>query len=139
MSTAIGSPFHDRQTVLFVDADPDTLDTYSAVASAEGLGVELANDGREALALASLVRPDVIVLELVDQSGLEALNALHESSLTRDIPIIAITNPRHEHLDEAASQCAAHLAKPFDLNDLLRLLGILEIGGSARSGSFHRS
>lgn len=46
-----------RQTVMFVDADPDTLDMYSAIASAEGIWVELATSGREAIALATLVRP----------------------------------------------------------------------------------
>lgn len=73
-----------------------------------------------------------MVFELIDRAGVEALSDLRRMPRMRDIPVIAITNPLFETFEEDANGCAAHLAKPFDLGQLLRLLTLLKPGRMTR-------
>ena len=64
MSTSGIYAHGSRIKVLFVDDDEDTRFAYESVASGEGFDVDLAADGHEAIALASIVVPDVVVLDV---------------------------------------------------------------------------
>jgi two-component system response regulator MprA len=122
-----------RTTVLFVDSDADSRFVYQSVATAEGFGVELAADGHEAIALANLFLPDVVVLDvrLPELSGLEVARLLRESERTREIPIVIVSAGDTAAVDAAvrATGYEGHLVKPCCVDDLLRLVNVLALGG----------
>ena len=121
-----------RITVLFVDDDADTRFAYESIATAEGFGVELAADGHEAVALANVVLPDVIVLDvtLPGIDGFEVVRRLRASPRTRAIPIIVVTGSHTEQMDAAirATGVEGHLIKPCGMEPLLNLVNVLTIG-----------
>lgn len=119
-------------SVLFADADADTRFAYHAVASAEELHVELASVGHEALALALLLLPDVLVVEaqLPEVDGFEITRRLRANAGTASLPIVLVSHDRREpgEIAARAAGCDAHLVKPCMLDDLLRLLRLLVHG-----------
>jgi DNA-binding response OmpR family regulator len=85
----------------------------------EGLTVETAADGRQALDQATRRRPRLVILDMglprLDGAGLAAaLRAIYGDGL----PLLVITADGHV-VDKARRVGArAYLAKPFDLDDL---------------------
>ena len=124
-----------RITVLFVDDDADTRFAYQSLATSEGFYVELAADGNEAIVLANILLPDVIVLDAWLRSppdGFEVARRLRVSPRTRGIPIACVSGVVGETMQAAvrASGCERHLTKPCSADELLGLLN--ELGMRAR-------
>jgi CheY-like chemotaxis protein len=123
-------------TVLFVDDDADTLLAYQLVATEGGLVVELARDGRAAIALAGILLPDVIVLDLGLRSddgldGLEVARRLRASARTNAIPILIVSGSTSAR-DMAAVQasgCDGHLVKPCSADELVEIVTSLALRG----------
>ena len=69
-------------------------------------------------------RPDLIVMDvkLPDISGLDATLLLKKDDQTKDIPIIAVTAcaTPGDKANALKSGCAAYIAKPVDIDNLLR-------------------
>jgi two-component system, OmpR family, response regulator len=106
--------------VLVVDDDPRVRQMISWALEEEGLGVETAEDGQQALLRAAEFRPTLVILDItlpiLDGYGVAAgLRVAHGEAL----PILAIT------ADGSAAEKArrvgayAYLRKPFDVEDLL--------------------
>jgi CheY-like chemotaxis protein len=81
-----------RRSILFVAADEDALWAYHATARSEGFESELARDGLEALLLASLAHPDVVVLDLrrPELHGAWIVRRLRAATETRALPIVLV-------------------------------------------------
>ncbi len=79
--------------VLVVDDVEDNRDMYAQFLRHEGWRVATAADGVEGLAMATQLRPDIIVLDLglprID--GWDVARRLKESPITRPIPVLALT------------------------------------------------
>ena len=122
-----------RVTILFVDNDAGTRLAYQSLATDEGFGVELAADAHEATALARVLLPDVIVLEvrLPDLEGLAVVRRLRASARTCAIPIVIVTGDDTEEVDVAvrASGCEGHLVRPCSAGEFVRLVNVLAIRG----------
>ena len=118
-------------TVLFVDADADSRHAYESVAASEGFDVELAADGDEALALANMLLPNIIVLDvrLPGIDGFEVARRLRESDRTSAIPIVLVSGYKTKGIDAAVreSGCEGHLVKPCSARTLLRLMDALTV------------
>ena len=103
-------------TILLVDDDPDQVEMYRYALEDSGFGVESASTGRDAVARARDLRPDVIVLDvrLPDMSGWEVCAVLKADPNTDDIPVIVLTATATATLaaDAANAGCAAVLVKP---------------------------
>lgn len=99
---------------------------------AGGWLVEGVANGREALLAASLVRPDVIFMDLnlpvVD--GLEAIRRLKSDEDTKHIPIVACTGvgTASAERDARAAGCDAFVAKPCEPEVIRALLEALVTG-----------
>jgi len=95
-----GNP--EEKLILIVDDDETILDWLYYIVSKEGFKVEQAADGEEALDKARLLRPGLILLDLMlpNLSGMEILRELQEEK-TSDIPVVIVSNSR---LDNAASE-----------------------------------
>jgi DNA-binding response OmpR family regulator len=94
---------------------------------AHGLEVQVAYRGEEAIALATAVKPDVVLLDLglPDMPGEEVAHRLRQDTRAREARLIAITGWGQE-ADRARTREAGfdlHLVKPVDPDELLRLVG----------------
>lgn len=80
-------------TVLVVDDEPDSISVATEVLEFYGATVYSANDGEQALAILSRVKPDLILSDLsmpkVDGWGL--LSAIRTDPALEDVPVIALT------------------------------------------------
>jgi two-component system OmpR family response regulator len=125
-------PRFDRTTILFADANADTRFAYESVAVAEDFGVLVAGDGHEALALAQMFLPAVLVLEtrLPGLGGFELIRRLRADPSTSAMVIVIVSDQDGEDFDALvrASECDARLTKPCTMSGLFRLVQVLLLG-----------
>jgi CheY-like chemotaxis protein len=109
--------------ILVVDDDPEIRDVVRWLLEDEGWTVETASDGRDALERATQVRPALIVLDmgLPIMSGEEVAMRLrvyyHEPP-----PIVVVSADGRAGEKAARIGAAAYLHKPFDVDELARLV-----------------
>jgi CheY-like chemotaxis protein len=114
--------------VLTVDDDPDLLEVTSFVIEQEGMAVETARNGEEALALLRAGRrPRLVLLDLMMpvMNGWEFLNEIAKDPPLRQIPIVVLTAAEHVQVTGAVEV----LSKPMDLAALLRIVERYVRGG----------
>ena len=80
-------------TALVVDDEPRVAEMLDAFLQTAGCRVVRVTSGAQALVEAPVVRPDVIVLDLVmpEVSGFDVIEVLKAAPETRDIPIVVVT------------------------------------------------
>jgi CheY-like chemotaxis protein len=97
------------------------------------LGVEVlvADNGREALALAAEKLPDLILLDIImpGMTGLEVLERLKADAKTKDIPVMMLTSRQVVEEFRRAQELGAKgfLNKPYDIDAFLSRV-CLELG-----------
>jgi DNA-binding response OmpR family regulator len=89
---------------------------------ADGFDVVEAEDGEEAVLLATAERPDLIVLDKVmpKLDGFEVIRLLRENEETRSIPIVMLTEQAGEEdvLDGLDLGVEEYMPKPFSPREL---------------------
>ena len=121
-----------RRTALVVDDIADNRAVLSDMFRGLGVTVIEASSGREGLAKAMALRPDLIVTDFLmpDIDGHELTRRLRQSPALKATPVI-IVSARASSADEAASLKAgadAFLPKPIDQNKLIDLMaGLLRL------------
>ncbi|MCP4125528.1 MAG: response regulator [Gammaproteobacteria bacterium] len=100
-----------------------------------GMEVETAKDGVDALAMLQDYHPDVMLLdiEMPRMDGFEVARHMRNSEQMRDIPIIIITSRTGEKHRKLALELGVkrYLGKPYQETDLLETIeSVLEEGGS---------
>jgi two-component system CheB/CheR fusion protein len=110
---------------LVVDDSPDVLEALAMLLRLQGHEVDVASDGREAIQKAVFFTPDVMLLDL-------GLPWIHGHEVCREIRrrvarppiIIAVTgHGRPEDIQRSLEAgCDAHLVKPVDYNQLMKLI-----------------
>jgi CheY-like chemotaxis protein len=105
--------------VLVVDDDPDMRRAINEVLIDQGLRVDLAGDGREALDRARDAAPALVILDItlpiVD--GFTVADELRQRFGV--LPILAITADGRAPQKARRVGAYAYLRKPFELDDLL--------------------
>ena len=93
MSVPAPRQTHDSTLALLVDRDQDTRHVYAEYLKLGNWRVDEAGDGREALAKAIALRPDVIVTEtrLPGIDGVTLCDLLRRDLATSTIPIVLVT------------------------------------------------
>jgi CheY-like chemotaxis protein len=107
--------------VLIVDDDPDLLDVTSFVIENEGIVVETARNGQEALALLRAGKlPGLVLLDLMMpvMNGWEFLEEVAKDPLLKAITVVVLTAAERREVPGAAEV----LSKPMDLVALLRVV-----------------
>ena len=114
-----------RPLILVVDDDPDILDALSEILEAEGYEVDRARHGQEALARVDRRRPDLILLDLMMpvMDGWEFAHALRRREDGAQIPVVVLSADRQAGAKARVVGARGFLAKPFELNELLRVVG----------------
>lgn len=113
------------RTILIVDDNAPIRELLRGVLRDEGYRVVEAATGRQGLALAATVQPDLVLLDVMlpDLDGRRVCAKLRDSPTTSSIPIVMMTAA--SQIDLSGSAHDAFLCKPFDLIWLLELLGKL--------------
>src|SRR5262245_32112407 len=115
----------DGSYVLVVDDDPAIRGLVADALRGEGYSVDLAAHGREALEAMRARRPATVVLDLMMpvMDGFTFMEACHREQLCDNVPIVVISAVQDalDRMQEVPGH--ACMAKPFDLDDLLRTVG----------------
>ena len=107
--------------VLIVNDNPDLLDATSFVIENEGMAVETARNGEEALALIGTGRrPALVLLDLVMpvMNGWEFLATVANDPRLQGIPVVVLTAAERAEVPGALGV----LSEPMDLKELLRIV-----------------
>jgi two-component system OmpR family response regulator len=111
--------------VLVVDDDPAIRGLVGDALREEGYTVDLAAHGREALEAMRVRRPATVVLDLMMpvMDGFSFIEECHKERLCTDVPIVVISAVQDALRRITEVPVHACVAKPFDLDDLVRVVG----------------
>jgi len=122
----------DPPLIAVIDDEDSFLDLMEAVLEEERYRVIVGKVPDDALTLIRESHPQLVVLDLnfrmSGMQGIAILKAIRGDAALVDIPVIvcsAATDKLEQHHDTFATLCAHTLKKPFDLTDLLTLVGEL--------------
>lgn len=109
--------------VLLADDSEDVLESHGEILTDAGYRIAVAHDGREAVAKALELRPDVILMDLQMPvlDGWEATRQVRADLRTHHIPIIAFTcHGLRRYADRSfEAGCTSFLEKPVSSNAAL--------------------
>ena len=112
-----------RETVLIVEDEEDILNLLQFNFESAGFDVHTTGDGREGLALARRLKPDIVLLDLMlpGMDGFDICKSLKRDQETAQIPVVMLT-ARGEEVDRIVGlELGAddYVVKPFSFRDLL--------------------
>jgi CheY-like chemotaxis protein len=105
----LSNPQEDDVRVLFVEDDPSVAQMYKLKLELDGYQVEVAEDGKLALKMATASPPDIIFLDirLPQLDGLGVLEALRKDPRTRAVPVVILSNYSERELVERGLKLGA--------------------------------
>jgi len=119
-------PFEHGFLILVVDDVVDNLALLSLDLQQLGYRVVTASDGEKAVRVATLTKPDIIIMDLAmpEADGLEATRKIREDGNLRHIPVIALTAHDTGGFRRAAADAGfdGYLTKPIDFDRLHELI-----------------
>jgi len=117
------------QRVLVVDDDASIRQFIVMVLSDSGYEVSTASDGREALESTEKSPPDVILLDMrMPVMDGWAFAKAYRERCPKCAPVVVLTAARDAAVSAAEIAADGFLAKPFELRDLLRIVGGFVVG-----------
>jgi two-component system cell cycle response regulator DivK len=118
--------------VLIVDDNADNLVLISLTVQEFGYRVVTARDGEEAISVALVSRPQLILMDIAmpTMDGLDATRKLRQDPAFRSIPVVALTAFSTDGFRRAAAEAGfdGYLTKPVDFERLRRLMNALLSG-----------
>ncbi|MFM1770483.1 MAG: hypothetical protein RJA22_3012 [Verrucomicrobiota bacterium] len=125
-----------KETVLVADDQPDML-RFLQSELAPHYQVVAVTDGRQAVDQAAVVRPDLILLDMMmpEMDGIQACRELRAAEATRHVPVILVTAHVDEDTKLKALRAGASdfLPKPFSTTELhVRVRNLVESHGFQR-------
>jgi CheY-like chemotaxis protein len=128
--------------VLIVDDNDDNLVLISLTVQSFGYRVVTARDGEEAISVALISRPQLILMDIAmpKMDGLDATRKLRQDPAFQSIPVVALTAFGTDGFRRAAAEAGfdGYLTKPVDFERLRRLMNAL-LSGSHESQSIEQS
>ncbi|HEU4888583.1 MAG TPA: response regulator [Thermoanaerobaculia bacterium] len=125
-----------RKKILLVDDSATTLMMEQMVLRGQAYQIVTAKNGREAVVIAQIEKPDLILLDVImpEMNGFEACRQLRQQDATKSVPIIMVTTKGEEQNVETGfeSGCSDYITKPINGPELLtKVRGYLESGDAA--------
>jgi two-component system, cell cycle response regulator DivK len=115
---------HAARKVLIVEDNVINMKLFQDLLEAHGYTVLQAHDGVEALRMARLHRPNLILMDmqLPGVSGLKATERLKADEELRSIPIVAVTAFTFMADEEKARQagCDGYITKPISIDPFIQ-------------------
>ena len=121
--------------VLVVDDEPSIVDAISMTLRHQGYSVEAAESGKDALAMVTKWRPDVIVLDVMlpDVDGFEVARRLSADNEPVPILFLSALDNTEDKVRGLTIGGYDYVTKPFSLEELIaRLRNILRRVGALR-------
>jgi two-component system, OmpR family, alkaline phosphatase synthesis response regulator PhoP len=121
----------DRESkILIVDDNRQNLELLQVyLEGLDGVSIDAAEDGIEAMSKIAENRPDLLLLDIMmpRMSGFEVCKQLKTNPKTRDILIVMVTALNETGDIERATECGAddYLSKPIDRKALVNLVRAL--------------
>ncbi|OGS34949.1 MAG: hypothetical protein A2474_08655 [Elusimicrobia bacterium RIFOXYC2_FULL_34_12] len=106
-----------KKTILVVEDEPSISDLLKYIFEREGYSVLVAADGEQAIKLARVKRPDIILLDIIlpKLDGYSVNRQLQLEEKTANIPTIILTgNSEIQNMSELDKNVLVYLEKPFD-------------------------
>ena len=127
-----------KKNILIVEDDQDLRQTLQMHLELLGYDSILAENGKEAVDLATSQVPDLILMDLIMpvMDGLQATRLIREHPNTESTPIIAMTAKvtSENKIECLQSGCDGHIAKPFTSKQLASIIEkLLKQKGSLRT------
>jgi CheY-like chemotaxis protein len=124
------------KTILLIEDNKAILENIIEYLELEGYKILFANNGREGIALANDLLPDLIICDVLmyGMDGHQVLRHLLNSDRTKTIPFIFSTS-MSEKVDRAEALVLGaddYITKPFELEALLKMVRRWIAAGSAR-------
>jgi CheY-like chemotaxis protein len=126
LAAAFPRPLAPANRILVVDDHADTVESMAMLLRLLGHEVRVALDGRQAIEIARVFRPDTVLLDLglPGMSGFEVARRLREEDACKAALLIAVTGYGQEEDRRRTREAGfdAHLLKPADPDTLKALL-----------------
>ena len=139
MKTPAHQENEKRKRILVVEDNPLSLALLKQLLKVHGYEILQTPEGMEAIDLARVEQPDLILMDigLPDISGLDVTRLLKQDDETKAIPIIAVTAFAMPGDEKKAleSGCDAYIAKPINIDNLLRAIQSILSSSPAVVGS----
>jgi chemosensory pili system protein ChpA (sensor histidine kinase/response regulator) len=121
------------KTIFLVEDDPVVVKVYGAKFQREGFRVEVAEDGLVAMKNLLLVKPDVVVLDLMmpKLNGVDVLRYIRSTPELKKTPVIILSNA---HMTSLAQDAAAIGAEKALLKSSCTPIQLLEVIYSLLTG-----
>jgi DNA-binding response OmpR family regulator len=125
-----------KRKVLVVDDDPTILDLVTMILRLARVEVATAVDGEAGLALAQVMRPHVVLLDIMmpRMDGYDVCRALKAAPDPPKIVMITAKTSTEDELAALAAGADDYLRKPFRPEEILRAIGLeVAAGGGSTS------
>ena len=131
----------DKTRILVVDDEPNITDLVGTALRYEGFEVEVAADGRSALAKGQSFRPELMVLDVMlpDLDGFDVVRRLRNERLPLSVVFLTARDATEDKVNGLTLGGDDYVTKPFSVEELVaRVRAVLrrtrgdEVGGSAR-------
>lgn len=117
---------NQKPLVLLVEDRVDSRDLYAQYLTYAGFSVVTAINGHEAIRMAQLLRPDIILMDiwLPGMDGLEATSDLKQQPELAHIPVVAMTADSSKEMENRcrAAGCHSFMSKPVLPDEVARHL-----------------
>jgi DNA-binding response OmpR family regulator len=116
----------ERRRVLVVEDERTIAESIAARLRAEGFAVDLAHDGPAAVSAAGLLRPDLVILDIM-LPGFDGLEVCRRIQAERPVPVLMLT-ARDDETDLLVGLAVGaddYLTKPFSMRELAARVQVL--------------
>ncbi|MFZ2632391.1 MAG: response regulator [Desulfosalsimonadaceae bacterium] len=113
----------EKESILIVDDNENNRDMFKIYLEMEGYAVHFAEDGKQGLAIAREIMPDIILLDIIMpvMDGFQMIEKLRKDPYLSDIPVMVLTvKTAPDNVVKALRMGADdYLKKPFDVDELI--------------------
>lgn len=115
----------EKKKILVADDDRSVTEVMKNSLESRGYDVVVTHDGKEALEVAKIYRPDVAVLDVLmpGMDGVRVASYLKLDQETRDIAVIILTgfiDKENEKSLQESMRGAQFITKPFNIKDFVK-------------------